>query len=217
MKLLRLSFSVGLLMASLTTCKDNNSSSEAKSDNSSATEPLFSIGGYGSTSEVTVPDSGIIRLKFPNGGKFTISNQAPCFVAGTMITTPHGAVPIESLKLGDKVISYDETTGGLTESAVTATFVHEDQDVTTLNLGNGEQIVATPNHPFYLADKHLYTNAGSLKKGDLLFKLQDHNSPLLMVTLKAAPRSESQKARVFNFTATPHRNYFAGSVLVHNY
>ena len=57
--------------------------------------------------------------KIPNEGDFTkigtkyageidlLVGGTPCFVAGTMVLTPSGYVPIETLKVGDSVISGD--------------------------------------------------------------------------------------------------------------
>ena len=38
-------------------------------------------------------------------GQNTISDAAPCFTAGTLIRTPAGDVPVESLKIGDLVLT----------------------------------------------------------------------------------------------------------------
>jgi len=39
---------------------------------------------------------------------FVHLDQVPCFVAGTMIATPAGEVPVESLKPGDMVLTHDD-------------------------------------------------------------------------------------------------------------
>jgi Pretoxin HINT domain len=45
-----------------------------------------------------------------------------CFVAGTLIHTIDGLKPIEQIKVGDKVLSYDEKTKQLEYKTVVITF-----------------------------------------------------------------------------------------------
>lgn len=65
-----------------------------------------------------------------------------CFVAGTMIKTPIGDKPIESLVVGDCVT----TRKGPKRIQYT---INREADVLRLHLSNGEQITCTPDHPFW--------------------------------------------------------------------
>ena len=59
------------------------------------------------------PESGVVNYLDDDGaviGSTTfinIENVIPCFTPGTMIATPRGEVPVESLRMGDKVITRD--------------------------------------------------------------------------------------------------------------
>ena len=60
--------------------------------------------------EYTSPDREDGIVHFNEGGTMTfeeIENVIPCFTPGTLIATPRGEVPVEELKVGDKVITRD--------------------------------------------------------------------------------------------------------------
>ena len=115
----------------------------------------------------------------------TKANPA-CFVAGTLIHTKNGLVPIEQIKVGDWVLSQPEDKGELSYKPVTRTFVHESNDLFLIGLGcysedrekipnfvavkeiagkkcylGREWIVATGGHPFFTKEK------GWVAAGDL--------------------------------------------------
>lgn len=94
--------------------------------------------------------------------------QLQGFVAGTLVHTDKGLVPIEQIKVGDMVLSKPEIgEGELAYKPVVNTFVHEDKEVwlaefNSLSCYTDEQfdsgevpyrsdaIVGTPNHPFWV-------------------------------------------------------------------
>ena len=91
-----------------------------------------------------------------------------CFVAGTLVHTRNGLLPIEKIRVGDWVQSQPEMKGELAYRRVTNTFVFEDKEVlfidflpevererarATQTLVREETkhcFVVTPNHPFWL-------------------------------------------------------------------
>jgi hypothetical protein len=56
-------------------------------------------------------------------------NNLYCFVAGTLVHTKDGLVPIEKIKAGDWVLSQPEQTGELAYKRVEETFVNDDAEV----------------------------------------------------------------------------------------
>ena len=104
-------------------------------------------------------------------GTIAVENQAPagepmcpiCLARGTRIETPHGAVAVEDLRIGDAVWTLDAT-GHRIEGAVTAfgsTPAPRAHTVVRLILADGRSVTASPGHP--LADGR---RIGSVRAGD---------------------------------------------------
>ncbi len=60
------------------------------------------------------PENGTVQFLDPTDNHVTgtmtfknIENVVPCFTPGTLIATPRGEVPVESLRVGDKIITRD--------------------------------------------------------------------------------------------------------------
>ena len=89
-----------------------------------------------------------------------------CFAAGTPVHTIDGPKPIESLKVGDRVLSQHPSTGSLEYQPVLAT--HRNKPAPTLRIMVGaESIDATELQRFWVAGKG-WTMARDLKAGDRL-------------------------------------------------
>lgn len=82
-----------------------------------------------------------------------------CFAVGTLVHTKEGLIPIEKIKVGDWVLSKPESGGEQAYKRVIKTFAHEPQTVTGVCYQHPEianrrcEIVATPNHPFWVVDQ----------------------------------------------------------------
>jgi predicted phage terminase large subunit-like protein len=81
-----------------------------------------------------------------------------CFIAGTMVATPAGNVPIESLRPGDTVL----TRAG--PRCVVANSVRHGAEVGEVAFANGAKLVGTPDHPVYLPSG--WTRLDRLQVGD---------------------------------------------------
>lgn len=111
--------------------------------------------------------------------------RAACFVAGTLVHTQQGLVPIEKLKVGDYVLSKPESgEGEQSYQRVTETFVHEEQEILLIDIdGYSVQdheaaiktgalvddsadfpLIVTANHPFWVVGKG-WVEALRLKPG----------------------------------------------------
>ena len=135
-----------------------------------------------------------------------------CFVAGTLVTTEDGSKPIEEIEVGDKVLSEDETTGEVAIKEVYATSVSETDEFYHIHV-NGEEIVATGTHPFYVY-KFGWTTARALRAGDVLVL---SNGELVTVEWIDHEILESP-IKVYNFEVEDFHTYFVGEsgILVHN-
>jgi RHS repeat-associated protein len=67
---------------------------------------------YGSAGEVAWGfSSGVVGGVFTKSASLSVVPKPNCFVAGTLIHTKEGLVPIEKIEVGDKVLSYNEESG----------------------------------------------------------------------------------------------------------
>jgi hypothetical protein len=94
-----------------------------------------------------------------------------CFIAGTLVMTPIGAVAIEDIKIGDVVLAYDETTARLVPQPVTALIRPEPKATYVLSFINQdketETFRATADHPWFTS-QHNWVVTSDLKAGDRL-------------------------------------------------
>ena len=72
-----------------------------------------------------------------------------CFIAGTLVLTAAGLKPIEEIEVGDEVLAYDEETGEQAYKPVTRLFRNTTEEWYHVKI-NGEEIVCTGGHPFYI-------------------------------------------------------------------
>lgn len=99
-----------------------------------------------------------------------------CFVAGTLVHTDKGLVPIEQIKVGDMVLSRHESgEGEATYKRVTNTFITENQPIYAIHLvGNDleEFILTTNNHPFW--QHEIEKESVNLEKGNWTNSIDIH-------------------------------------------
>ena len=135
-----------------------------------------------------------------------------CFVAGTLIATSCGHTPIECIKAGDIVKSFDPATLKVSNQVVEETFVRQIDELIKISV-NSEIITTTPDHPFYVAKKG-FVNAIELKAGDLLITV---NGEYAVITMIQHEILESP-VDVFNFRVANNHTYFVGNngIGVHN-
>mgnify|MGYP002536398451 FL=1 len=142
----------------------------------------------------------------------TAGVKPSCFVAGTLVMAVAGMVAIETIKSGDKVISIDPETFETAEKTVVETYVREDSKLIHLVI-NGEEIVTTETHPFYVNDRG-FVNAGELAIGD---ELLDSNCNVLLVENHSVELTD-EPVTVYNFQVEDFHTYHVGKcrLLVHN-
>ena len=132
-----------------------------------------------------------------------------CFAAGTIVQTVDGPRMIESIQVGDRVLSQNTETGLLGFEPVVG--VHESKPAATLRIAAGdESIVATGIHRFWKAGKG-WTMARDLKAGDRLRTIGG------IATVRSIESGQTQP--VFNLDVAENRNFFVGTngLLVHDF
>jgi hypothetical protein len=179
-----------------------------------------------------IPETGVtVKLprdpaKDPNMANMPIFVEVdPGFVEGTLVHTKEGLKPIEEIQVGDWVLTYPDSMNPPDFDSldhenlyrqVTQTFVHEDQEFSTVqvfDITNGiiETIRVTANHPVWERSRG-WTPVSHLGVGDGL-KNTDFRDLLV-----GEVRHGVGKARVYNLEVDWFHTYFVGElgVWVHN-
>lgn len=132
------------------------------------------------------------------------------FIGDTVVSTPTGLLPINQLDFGSTIMGYDTTTGTVGQYAVLALWAHRDPYAAELVI-DGELIMTTPDHPFFLADGRM-TLAALLQPGDEVASVDGEAG-----TVESVEISESDEI-FYNITVASAHTYFVGEGgwLVHN-
>jgi hypothetical protein len=140
-----------------------------------------------------------------------------CFAAATPVQTEQGEVPIERIKVGDKVWARDTKTGKNELRTVTAVAPqHRDKLVELRVAGEEHTLRATPAHPFR-ARRNADDAAHWIDAGDLVADEQIETQDGRWVAVQSVTPI-SGLATVYNFTVAEDHDYFVGEqgLLVHN-
>ena len=149
-----------------------------------------------------------------------------CFVAGTEVTMEGYYIKyIEDIKIGDSVLSYNETTQEIETKEVVEVFTPIHSELIKLTLDNDTEIISTFDHPYYVEGKYLasykpnitaarYTfdfEIAKLKIGTNL--LNSNLDPVVVIDLEEQEREPTQ---TYIFHVEDNSNFFANDILVHN-
>lgn len=93
-----------------------------------------------------------------------------CFPSGTKISTPTGYKELQDLHNDDIVLSFNRNLNRIEEKKVKSVFKLKAHDIVRIKLENGEEVVATKNHPFYVKDQG-WINAEDLGGNDYVMQL----------------------------------------------
>lgn len=95
-----------------------------------------------------------------------------CFVAGTMVETNKGLIPIESLRRHCKtdtlILSYNHETGEQEYKPVTDWVEKEADKIIEIRTARGREIRCTPDHPIYVPSRG-YVRADEVSENDGLY------------------------------------------------
>lgn len=141
---------------------------------------------------IVVGALGAASVKFPGGVTGVASNELKgvvaselrgpcCFAAGTIVATRQGIAPsIRSRSAKSSGVNLNTAVNRLPRPSM-ATHVRTDQQIYRLKLDSirkdgaaeGETLLVTPSHPFYVLAQYDFVPAINLKPGDLLQSLGD--------------------------------------------
>lgn len=166
----------------------------------------------------------------PGSRSLRVFQPTECFVAGTLVWTLFGQTQaIETIKVGDLVLSKDERSGEIGYKTVTAIFSHYVEEILDIVVAGQEEIPlgVTPTHPFRVHRARSQLTSEDSNDGDGetgWVKAQDIQagdsvqlpSGEWIKVLKISRRQIG--AWVYNFEVADFHTYFIGrfGVWVHN-
>ncbi|XDD51253.1 polymorphic toxin-type HINT domain-containing protein [Leptospira sp. WS92.C1] len=136
-----------------------------------------------------------------------------CFVAGTLVLTSKGLIPIESVKVGDEVLAYNPETKDQSLKKVVRLFQNENSELLTINFGEGEEVKTTSGHRFFTENRG-FVLASELTTKDIFLDKVGETISIHSITKE----KHKEKIPVFNFEVEEYHTYYVGEtcILVHN-
>lgn len=150
-----------------------------------------------------------IRPEVVTGQVVGVTYHHSCFARGTLVRTRNGLKPIESVHLGDQVLTQDGSTGKMAYQPVIFTHHNPPSPTLRISLDGGESVVATPIHRFWKAGKG-WAMARDLKPGDIIRSVDG------LARVDAISNERVQP--VFNLEVASGQSFFVGTagLLVHD-
>ena len=144
-----------------------------------------------------------------------VSGKGGCFLPGTLVLTENGYKEIDKIKIGEKVLSYNEETKQNEYKTVIKTYIHENNpDVLYSLLINGKILDVTSNHRFYVKTENGYDwiAAKDLKQGNLVMDKDNNYYSIDNIVSKEITQT------VYNLGVEDNHNYYVTdlNILVHN-
>jgi intein/homing endonuclease len=96
----------------------------------------------------SIHDKGLFKAVFLTG-------VPGCFDGNTLVRTLHGYVPIKDVKIGDLVYTKNEITNETELKSVDDVLCYDEtnEDVLEIEFDNGETVICTENHEFFIDGK----------------------------------------------------------------
>ena len=138
--------------------------------------------------------------------------ETGCFPAGTLILTPNGKSPIESLSTGDVVLS-PKLNGTLEPRRILKRLVHRSQKTWTISLANGKLIQTTSIHSFLRNGK--WIQAKYLKPGEKITMVDGQGG--LKEQEIACAFKDNISVPVYNLIIASNFTYIASESVVHSF
>ena len=133
-----------------------------------------------------------------------------CFVGLTPILTPDGWRPISELRKGDKVVSYDKSTGTARIRDIKARRDHKRALIWEIHLTERDEPICTTDSHSFLSN-HGWRRTTQLSPGDILTTVE--NEKAVVKSVVKTDRSEP----VFNLITEGEHIYIAQGCVAHNF
>ncbi|MFH1256718.1 MAG: LAGLIDADG family homing endonuclease [Candidatus Diapherotrites archaeon] len=108
-----------------------------------------------------------------------------CTPKGTLLKTAEGYKPVEELKEGDQVFSFDEKQGRVVTNKIRNKISRFAKKLIKLTFTGGVELICTPEHPLLVYENKMlvWKNASELTAGSLLPVPRAHNEQMQINTL----------------------------------
>ncbi|MDY2889244.1 MAG: RHS repeat-associated core domain-containing protein [Candidatus Caccosoma sp.] len=137
-------------------------------------------------------------------------NSKFCFIGGTLVMTNLGLKAIEEIKIGDKVLAYNDNLEIFEYKEVVEVYENKATKLCHIHTEN-EEIICTPNHNIFTKDG--WKDACELIKNDLI-KTANGFAKVLSVEIEEL----SEEINVYNLNVLCYHTYVVGNglLVVHN-
>ena len=175
---------------------------------------LGQYGGGGSSAMVSLARTQLgYHEGAGNSNKYSHALGRPseewCFAAGTLVDTPAGPVPIETLNAGDLVVSM---TGA--PCAVLVTNRRNAPESLVIKAPGVDGTRTTPGHPYWTPDG--WVNAGDLRPGDQIDVAPTGHWDDGHGWVQITSVTPAEGVEVFNITVADEHTFIADGAAVHN-
>ena len=157
---------------------------------------------------------GLTISSIATSGMLELAAQSPgvCFAVGTLVLTSQGYVSIEEIVAGDKVWATNPETGEIELKEVVQLFIGQTDEWVHIFAGE-EEIICTPEHPFYSPTKG-WIVAANLRVNDVLVTIDGSSIIINRIYREKLEVPET----TYNFEVEDFHTYYVSEleVLVHN-
>lgn len=148
----------------------------------------------------SVPSERRNRIR-PSFARVNPAYRIDCLVAGTLIQTEMGLRPIESIRIGDNVVSQDIESGKISLKPVIRTTERPTSITCHIVLANNTKIQSTLGHHWWVAGKG-WVKTKDLESG---MHIRTAASSMEVAKLEDAPESVT-----YNISVADYHSYFVG-------
>jgi len=150
-----------------------------------------------------------------------------CFVDGTLILMADGCtnVPIEEVRAGDRILSYNTTQKQLVANQVAHVFTYHVNELCCISFEDGSSILCTAMHPFFVAHKQEWCCVDALLEhgsdsqlcvGDRLLNAQRKLAQIVAIERVNLMHAMQVRTLMTENDNRDEHNFFANNILVHN-
>ena len=142
-----------------------------------------------------------------------------CCIAGTMILTDRGVVPIEAITLDTLVCSWNYNKDDLKEPSfhpVIRTFISKKPSkVITLTTSSGQSLTCSKTHPIFVPEYGTWAPADNIDIGELVVLYGDRQESIQYDQIVEIDYLVDEQI-VYNFSVKEAHTYVANGILTHN-